>query len=155
MMGGVSLIVNVFYFSHLVIFFSYQHQNQLILGEMWIDVSHDDIKKLTPRFTVSQTHPCVITCMWTNAFITPSFVTCSVVKNLLMFPYGAISVRFDSNMSSTNKNSFVIDYVYFRPCLGPLKPFFKLFHNHYHGLAIMPHMSCHKVIIIGFSGHKH
>ena len=72
-----------------------------------------------------------------------------------MFPYGAISVRFDSNMSSTNKNSFVIDYVYFRPCLGPLKPFFKLFHNHYHGLAIMPHMSCHKVIIIGFSGHKH
>lgn len=30
-----------------------QHQNQLILGVMGIDVSLDDIKKLTPRFTVS------------------------------------------------------------------------------------------------------
>lgn len=32
-----------------------QHQNQLILGVMGIDVSLDDIKKLTPRFTVSLT----------------------------------------------------------------------------------------------------
>lgn len=30
-----------------------QYQNQLILGVMGIDVSLDDIKKLTPRFTVS------------------------------------------------------------------------------------------------------
>uniref|UniRef100_A0A3Q3DWZ7 Calcium voltage-gated channel auxiliary subunit alpha2delta 1 n=1 Tax=Hippocampus comes TaxID=109280 RepID=A0A3Q3DWZ7_HIPCM len=32
-----------------------EHQNQLILGVMGIDVSLNDIKKLTPRFTVSQT----------------------------------------------------------------------------------------------------
>lgn len=30
-----------------------QYQNQLILGVMGIDVSLDDIKKLTPRFTVN------------------------------------------------------------------------------------------------------
>lgn len=30
-----------------------QYQNQLILGVMGIDVSLDDIKKLTPRFTVT------------------------------------------------------------------------------------------------------
>ncbi|MEQ2258206.1 Voltage-dependent calcium channel subunit alpha-2/delta-1, partial [Xenotaenia resolanae] len=29
-----------------------EHQNQLILGVMAIDVSLDDIKKLTPRFTI-------------------------------------------------------------------------------------------------------
>lgn len=33
-----------------------QYQNQLILGVMGIDVSLDDIKKLTPRFTVSFFH---------------------------------------------------------------------------------------------------
>lgn len=38
-------------FSFLFCFF--QHQNQLILGVMGIDVSLGDIKKLTPRFTVS------------------------------------------------------------------------------------------------------
>lgn len=35
-----------------------QHQNQLILGVMGIDVSLLDIKKLTPRFTVSSTLIC-------------------------------------------------------------------------------------------------
>lgn len=33
-----------------------QYQNQLILGVMGIDVSLDDIKKLTPRFTVGLFH---------------------------------------------------------------------------------------------------
>lgn len=51
-----------------------QHQNQLILGVMGIDVSLDDIKKLTPRFTVSL-HPHVIKCTQTDTFVKPSQVT--------------------------------------------------------------------------------
>lgn len=44
------ILKNMFSFSPLP---PTQHQNQLILGVMGIDVSLDDIKKLTPRFTVS------------------------------------------------------------------------------------------------------
>lgn len=35
---------------------SQKSQNQLILGVMAIDVSLEDIKRLTPRFTVKSTH---------------------------------------------------------------------------------------------------
>uniref|UniRef100_A0A3Q3AP12 Calcium voltage-gated channel auxiliary subunit alpha2delta 1 n=1 Tax=Kryptolebias marmoratus TaxID=37003 RepID=A0A3Q3AP12_KRYMA len=38
--------------SDLFCHFFHKHQNQLILGVMAIDVSLDDIKKLTPRFTI-------------------------------------------------------------------------------------------------------
>lgn len=39
-------------FTFSVILVPSQYQNQLILGVMGIDVSLNDIKKLTPRFTV-------------------------------------------------------------------------------------------------------
>lgn len=40
------------YFFVFPLVFSQKSQNQLILGVMAIDVSLEDIKRLTPRFTV-------------------------------------------------------------------------------------------------------
>lgn len=48
-----SLVV-VFLFCDSVFQKSQKFQNQLILGVMAIDVSLEDIKRLTPRFTVNQ-----------------------------------------------------------------------------------------------------
>lgn len=66
----------------IIIFASFcffpQHQNQLILGVMGIDVSLDDIKKLTPRFTVSLTPTCdQRTCQNKVLWLPHSQKTCS------------------------------------------------------------------------------
>lgn len=61
---------------------------------MGIDVSLDDIKKLTPRFTVSL-RPYVVTCTRADAIIKPSFEASSDVKKTHIFPSGVITVMSD------------------------------------------------------------
>lgn len=68
-----------------------QHQNQLILGVMGIDVSLDDIKKLTPRFTVSLTPMCDHMHAGKYIYQTKSCDLLSCEELAPSFPSGAIS----------------------------------------------------------------
>lgn len=56
------------------------YQNQLILGVMGVDVSLEDIKKLTPRFTVS----CLCWCFFFYAQLMYSFFACSFISHTAM-----------------------------------------------------------------------
>lgn len=124
----IILVVFSFTFSHSL----QQHQNQLILGVMGIDVSLNDIKKLTPRFTVSLTPMCDH--VQADKFVTP---------RLTQLPSGAITCTIPAstqNHPSIKMPSLLTTTSLFNVSVMP-QGFLLVISNSYYLLYC--HMCCH------------